>query len=91
MEDLAAPKCSPNGSCVCGGTEASDLCRALCGMGLEPGTPGHLAATVEALLGCRSFLWDVLTDGEWSGCARREIRKLTKVYGSEAVAKAFEE
>lgn len=45
---------------------------------------------VRALLGCRAFLWDVLLDGEWTGCARDEVRALCAKYGAEPVARAFE-
>lgn len=55
-----------------------------------PGSPEHLGETVNALLGCRAFLWDVLLDGEWTGCARERLRELAAVYGSERVGAAFD-
>ena len=66
-------------------------CPALAGIEYGPGSPGHLDASVQALMGCRSFLWDVLMDGGWTGCARQELRKLTALYGPLAVSQAFEE
>jgi hypothetical protein len=64
-------------------------CRAL----EEPGEDREAAGIdgeVEALLGCRGFLWDVLLDGEWSSCSRPLIRRLVRSYGAAAVKKAFD-
>lgn len=66
-------------------------CPALESLEMPPGSAGHLEASVQALMGCRSFLWDVLTDGEWTGCARRELRTLKTLYGVEALSTAFGE
>jgi len=51
---------------------------------------GGLNREVSALLGCRSFLWDVLLEGDWTGCAREHLRRLTRRYGAEAVSESFE-
>ena len=46
---------------------------------------------VDRLLGCRAFLWDVLLEGEWTGCAREQLRVLCAGYGWRALMDAFEE
>lgn len=47
-------------------------------------------AEAEALLGCRGFLWDILLEGRWTGCARERLRRLCARHGARAVAAAFE-
>ncbi|TAL16216.1 hypothetical protein EPN96_10230 [bacterium] len=64
-------------------------CEALEEMAEERERAG-LREKVEALLGCRGFLWDVLLDGEWSACSRPLIRLLVRAYGAEAVKRAFD-
>lgn len=86
--DFENVKC-PWDEAGCG--RAGDKCIALASLETEPGEPGHLEAAVSALMGCRSFLWDVLTDGEWTGCARRELRALKALYGNAALMDAFGE
>lgn len=54
------------------------------------GEGAGLPEKVEALLGCKGFLWDVLLDGEWSSCSRPLIRLLVRSYGAEAVKRAFD-
>ncbi len=69
------------------------LCPALSGRrcGDEEADAQVLASEVEGLLGCRGFLWDVLMDGEWTGCARQRLAELAARYGAERVADAFEQ
>jgi hypothetical protein len=50
-----------------------------------------LQGQVKKLLECRGFMWDVLMEGEWTGCSRTILRELTAAYGPEAMLKAFEE
>ncbi len=50
-----------------------------------------LKEEAEALLACKSFLWDVLLEGEWSGCSRSLVRTLAKKHGPLAVKKIFDE
>lgn len=66
-------------------------CPALALVDDDSGSEEFLKNSVNALLGCRAFLWDVLMDGEWTACARERLRELTELYGSEKVGKAFEE
>ncbi len=49
-----------------------------------------LEAQVKTLLGCRAFLWDMLLEGEWTGCSRKLVRELVKLYGANEVSLAFE-
>ena len=68
-------------------------CAALGSLRARPGGDdgdGGPEREVRALLGCRAFLWDVLLDGEWTGCARHEVRRLCERYGADAVTRAFE-
>jgi hypothetical protein len=55
------------------------------------GSPPPADVQVRRLLECRAFLWDVLTDGEWTGCSRGLLRKLTALYGPEKILTAFGE
>lgn len=85
-----------NGAARCPRTENGSIeddpceCPALtCVTAAEP-SGEHLAQCVEALLSCRAFLWDVLMDGGWTGCARKRLKLLTALYGPEAVGEAFD-
>lgn len=75
-------------ACGCGCDEGEG-CRALAGLSGGSGGEG-VSREARALLGCRSFLWDVVLDGGWTGCARRHLRRMRKQHGAEAVARAFE-
>lgn len=69
------------------------LCPVLADEAGDGGKPEgeSLRREVRGLLACRHFLWDVLLDGDWTGCARGHLRRLTARYGAEAVTRSFEE
>lgn len=73
------------------GAAGEDSCPALLPVEAEPGSEEYLGEAVSALLGCRAFLWDVLLDGDWTGCARKRLRELSEGYGWERVCQAMEE
>lgn len=73
------------------GSGVSDSCPALELLEADEGTEEHLREAVSALLGCRAFLWDVLLDGEWTGCAAKKLGELAGLHGWEKVCAAFEE
>lgn len=73
------------------GKSPVDNCPALELVDVGEGGEEFLEETVSALLGCRAFLWDVLLDGEWTGCAAKKLRELAEIYGWEKVCAAFEE
>jgi hypothetical protein len=72
----------------CDGLLVQD-CPALVGVKGNSTAPS-LSEQVAALLGCRAFLWDVLLDGDWCGCARKHLNNLTNRYGARAVGEAFD-
>lgn len=82
--------CTRAGGGECADKGGQGECPALDALQMREGEPGHLEASVAALLGCRSFLWDILMGGGWTGCARPALRQLNALYGKEAVVKAFE-
>lgn len=87
------------GVAVTEGTEAAGCLRGAAGDGGCPAVDGLAGAAggapaaeeeVEALLGCRGFLWDILLEGRWTGCSRERLRRLCARHGAGAVAAAFE-
>lgn len=48
-----------------------------------------LQGQVNLALSCRSFLWDVLLGGDWTGCSAQIIRNLRDRFGTDAVREAF--
>lgn len=95
VERLAEGKISssPCPRAITGGAAPATVesCPALEFLAAEPGSEAHLAEAVGSMLDCRAFLWDVLLDGEWTGCAAGLLRELAELYGWEKVLGAFEE
>ena len=91
-EDKAGSQCPRRAGCEAfeqGGCEVLDAMGGNDGSGSDG--PGGIDDEVRKLLECRSFLWDVLLEGRWCGCAREQLRQLGAEYGTERLLEAFED